>query len=67
MIMIKKDRLIWGSVLGVIGMLIIIFYGFLLMPFYVSLIIGVPLLVVGIIIIFNKSEDTIEKRKDLNN
>jgi len=32
MIMIKKDRLIWGSVLGVIGMLIIIFYGFLLMP-----------------------------------
>ena len=33
---------------------------------YITLIYGIPLLLVGIFILFNKNEDRIEQRKDLN-
>jgi uncharacterized membrane protein HdeD (DUF308 family) len=55
------SRTITG-ILAIIGGLILIFFSFT--STYWLLIYGIPLLVVGIFILFNKKEDNIEKRKD---
>ena len=62
----KKDRIMWGVSLVIIG-IFFLFGNFLGIPSNISLIFGIPLFTIGIIIMLNKSEDTIEKRKDLNN
>ena len=62
----KKDRLVWGVLIAIIGLILIVLQGLLVMTTNVSLILGIPLFVLGLIIILNKSEDNIEKRKDLN-
>lgn len=56
------SRLIIGIILLVVGVFFILLAIFTLwwMFFY-----GVPFLIIGIVILLNKNEDSIEKRKDL--
>ncbi len=61
----NNNRIFWGFLIGIIGFLIILLHKTITMPFNISLVFGLPLIVIGIIIIINKSEDTIEKRKDI--
>jgi len=51
-----------GASLIIIGLILIVISPFIQ---FVSLIYGIPLLILGIIIFFNKDEDQIEKRKDM--
>jgi len=55
------SRTITG-IIGIIGGLILIFFSFY--STYWLLIYGIPILIIGIFILFNKKEDNIEKRKD---
>jgi membrane-bound ClpP family serine protease len=55
------SRTITGIVLIIVGLVLII-----LSPkmHFVSLIYGIPFFIIGFFILFNKSEDKIERRKD---
>jgi len=52
-----EKRFIWGLLIFVIGLI------FILISFFVTwlLIYGIPLFVLGLVIMFNKNEDKIEK------
>jgi len=56
------SSLITGIILLVIGLVLII-TSFFIKPFFVPLIYGIPLLIIGIFILFNEKEDKIEKIK----
>jgi ABC-type bacteriocin/lantibiotic exporter with double-glycine peptidase domain len=56
------SRLIIGLFFIIVGIALIIVCFFITFFF---LIYAIPLLIIGIVIIFNKNEDKIEKRKDL--
>lgn len=51
-------------VMIVIGLFLMILSFFVGEAMWVSLIYGVPILIIGIVILFNKKEDEIEGRKD---
>ncbi len=57
-----NNRLIWGWILIVLGVIwtIVCFFTTFFMLIY-----SIPLVIIGIFILLNKKEDTIEKRKDL--
>jgi len=57
------SRLIFGAVFFIVGMLLIVlaFFTAWLVGIY-----GIILLILGVVIFFNKKEDKIEQRKDLN-
>lgn len=56
-------RKVIGAIFSVIGLgLIVVSFFFALFV----LIYGVPIFIIGLIIFFNKKEDEIEQRKDLN-
>ena len=59
---ISAGRLVIGLIFSIIGIVLIIISIFSAwgIIFY-----GVSLLIIGIVILFNKNEDKIEKRKDL--
>jgi hypothetical protein len=59
---ISLSRLIIGLIFSIAGVFFIILSTFTSwwMLFY-----GIPLIILGIVILLNKSEDNIEKRKDL--
>lgn len=50
-------------VLGFILIIVPIFYSEV--PAFVFLMYGIPLFIIGIFILFNRKEDSIEERKDL--
>ena len=56
----KDSRVIWGSVIGIFGLALIISSPFFM---FVPLIYGIPLFLIGLFIIFNRSEDKIEQIK----
>ena len=56
-------RRIIGIVFSAIGLGLVIFSFFFS---FVILIYGIPIFIIGLIIFFNKKEDEIEQRKDLN-
>ncbi len=57
------SRTITGIVLIVIGLGLIVAGPF---AHFITLIYGIPVLIIGLFILFNKHEDKIEERKDLN-
>jgi len=57
------SRTIIGGIMTAVGVALIILAFF---TFLITLIYGVPILIVGLFILFNKKEDRIENRKDLN-
>ena len=59
----NSNRILWGCIIlgvGIFVCLLSLVSGFLL------LIYGIPLSIFGIIILLNKNEDKIEKRKDFS-
>lgn len=58
------SRTITGFVLIIIGIIMITLSW---LTSFITLIYGIPLFLIGLFIIFNKKEDEIELRKDLNN
>lgn len=56
-------RKIVGIVFSVIGLILVVSSFFFSL---VTLIYGIPLFIIGVIIFFNKGEERIEQRKDLN-
>ncbi len=62
----NTSSLITGIVMVVLGFILIIvpiFYSEV--PAFVFLMYGIPLFIIGIFILFNRKEDSIEERKDL--
>ena len=57
----KISRTITGVVMILLGLALII-TGFF--SFFITWIYGVPIFIIGIVILFNKNEDYIEQRKD---
>jgi len=58
----SNSRLVWGWILIVLG---IVWTGVCFFTTFFMLIYSVPLIVIGIFVLFNKKEDKIETRKDL--
>lgn len=56
------SRMITGIVLITAGLILSVVGVF----FWVALLYGIPILVIGFFILFNRAEDKIEERKDLN-
>lgn len=56
------SRTITGIILIIIGFILDV-VGFF---FWAAWIYGIPILIIGFFVLFNKSEDKIEERKDLN-
>lgn len=56
------SSLITGIILVIIGLVLII-TSFFIKQWFVPLIYGIPLLIIGIFILFNEKEDKIEKIK----
>jgi membrane-bound ClpP family serine protease len=54
------SRTLSGGILVVVGLILIIISPFVM---FVTLIYGIPLLLIGLFILFNKKEDEIEKIK----
>lgn len=59
------SRTITGGILILAG-IILSFIPVFLNEAWPTLIYGIPLLIIGFVILFNKGEDEIERRKDLN-
>ena len=58
----NNSQLITGIILIIIGWVLVI-TSFFTKPFFVPLIYGIPILIIGLFILFNKKEDRIEKIK----
>ena len=56
------SRTISGTLLVVIGLFLMVFAP---KAHFVTLIYGIPILILGFFILYNKREDSIEERKDL--
>lgn len=57
------SRTITGGIMILIGFVLVIL-GFFTM--FITWFYGIPVLVIGVFILFNKNEDEIEERKDIN-
>lgn len=58
----KPNRLFTGTILSIVGIVLIVI-SFFVKIFYVLLIYGIPLFIIGVVILFNKKEDEIEQIK----
>ena len=58
-----KNQIVVGMILVVVGLFLIGLSFFVEEAFWVVLMYGIPLLIVGMIIFFNKKEDKIEEIK----
>lgn len=56
------SQFITGIILIIVGLILVI-VSFFTKPFFVPLIYGIPVLIIGLFILFNKKEDTVEKIK----
>jgi len=61
----KISRTITGTIFIILGIFLITLSFFLHEAQWVPLIYGIPFLIIGIFIFFNKKEDNIERRKDM--
>jgi hypothetical protein len=57
-----KTKTLMGFIIGIIGLVILLIGSFMgFVGFLGSLVYGLPLIIIGLIIAFNKSEDKIEQ------
>ncbi|MCF7910271.1 hypothetical protein K9L16_01210 [Candidatus Pacearchaeota archaeon] len=61
-----NSRIIWGWAIFALGFLLVVIPPFFGRVGLIAWVYGIPLLVIGIVILLNKKEDVIETRKDLN-
>ena len=60
----NTSSFITGIILVIIGLVLII-TSFFIKPFFILLIYGIPALIIGLFILFNEKEDSIEQIKKL--
>ena len=60
-----KIQMLVGVIMGVIGLFLIGLSFFVKEAPWVALIYGIPILIIGIVIFFNKKEDNIEQIKQI--
>jgi len=57
-----KNRIIWGLVISFVGLILVFIPGFFPhKEILITLVYGIPLFIIGFIIILNKKEDKIEQ------